>query len=337
MDIHNMNTMTTLNTDDFFKPADIKALKAHVRQASLANSHIQSLSMSTGYLPSLAAKISFSYRYLTSVETVLRETAAAMPATINSGLAALKQLQLERKTATESDLEEIAEDIDAAIVDVGGRITQQVNNVHKALADISEGLDRFTTDTEIEALKQNNQLVNQQLETMHSAVAQLRTERGAVTSAITLIETKDFAERLNDTILTAKSLADAGMQPPQVEIVEAGLKIVSEFIGDMQKGLKLLDLIGLRDSMNERLDKLTGQLKAFEDQLTKNNDSIKLIMQAYAFDDSRGQVVIEATHVIDAVEAVTGYISQADTGQDDQLSEVVQTLQQLSDYTRTIT
>jgi hypothetical protein len=89
--------------------------------------------------------------------------------------------------------------------------------------------------------------------------------------------------------------------------------------------------------MNDRLDKLTGQLQAFEDQLAKNNDSIKLIMQAYAFDDLRGLVVIEATHVIDTVEAVTAYISQADTGQDDPLSDVVQTLQKLSDYTRTIT
>jgi|GEM_PF-6013253 hypothetical protein len=332
-----MNTVTTPNTDDFFKAADIKALKAHVRKAALANSHVQSLSLSTGYLPSLAEKISFSYRYLTSVEKVLRETAASMPATLNSGLAALKQLQLERKSATESDLKEIAEDIDAAIVDVGGRITRQVNNVHTALADISEELDRFTTDTEIEVFGQSNQLVSQQLDTVHSATAQLRSERGAVTSAIALIETKDFAEILNDTILTAKSLADAGMQPPQIEIVEAGLKIVNEFIGDVQKGLKLLDLIDLRNSMNARLDKLAEQLRAFEDQLAKNNDSIKLIMQAYEFDDLRGLVVIEATHVTDTVEAVTGYISHAETGEDEQLSEVVQTLQKLSDYTRTIT
>lgn len=332
-----MNIMTTLNTDDFFKAADIKALKAHIRKAALANSHVQSLSLSTGYLPSLAAKISFSYRYLTSVETVLRETAAAMPATLNSGLAALKQLQLERKTATETDLEEIAEDVDAAIVDMSGRITQQVNNVHKALADISEELDRFTTDTEIEVFKQNNQLISQQLDTVHSATTQLRTERATVTSAITLIETKDFADILNDTILTAKSLADAGMQPPQVEVVEAGLKIVREFIGDVQKGFKLLDLIGIRDSMNERLDKLTDQLKAIEDQLAKNNDSIKLIMQAYDFDDLRGQVFIEATYVLDTFDAVTAYISQADTGQDEQLTDVVQTLQKLSDYTRNIT
>jgi hypothetical protein len=332
-----MTTITHLHNNDIFKPADIKALKTHVRQAALANSHVQSLSLSTGYLPSLAAKISFSYRYLTSVEGVLRETAAALPATLNSGLANLKSLQLERKTATGSDLEEIAEDLHAAIVDVGGRMTQQVNNLNKTLAEISEALDRFSTDTEIEELKQDNQLVSQQLDTLNAAATQLRTERAAVTSAIALIETKDFAEILNDTILTAKSLADAGMQPPQVEIVEAGLKIASEFIGDMQKGLQLMDLIGLRDSMNDRLDKLTGQLQAFEDQLAKNNDSIKLIMQAYAFDDLRGLVVIEATHVIDTVEAVTAYISQADTGQDDPLSDVVQTLQKLSDYTRTIT
>jgi len=98
-----------------------------------------------------------------------------------------------------------------------------------------------------------------------------------------------------------------------------------------------LDLIDLRDSMNARLDKLSEQLKASEDLLAKNDDSIKLIMQAYAFDDLRGQVVIEATHVIDTVQAVTAYISQADTGQDDALSDVIQTLQKLSDYTRTIT
>jgi archaellum component FlaC len=271
------------------------------------------------------------------VERALREVAAAMPVTLNSGVAALKQLQLERKSATESELNEITEDIDAAINDVAGRMTQQVTLVHKALADIYEELDRFTTDTEIEVLKQNNQRVSQQLETAHTVSTQLRTERTTVSSAIALIETKEFSAILNDTILTAKTLADAGMQAPQVEIVEAGLKILGEFIGDMQKGLKLLDLIDLRDSMNERLDKLTGQLKAFEDQLANNNDSIKLIMQAYAFDDLRGLVVIEATHVADTVEAVTGHISQADTSEDDRLSDVVQTLQKLSDYARTIT
>ncbi|WP_062388406.1 alpha-xenorhabdolysin family binary toxin subunit B [Pseudomonas abietaniphila] len=332
-----MSNITYLNNNDVFKPVDIKALRNNIRVAGLANSHVQSLSLSTDYLPSLAAKISFSYRYLTSVETALRDTASAMPVILNSGMAALKNLQLERKTATESDLEEIAEDINGAVVEVSGKITQQANNVRKALADISEELDRFTTDTEIEVFKQNNKLVSQELETTESATAQLSTERSAVTSAIALIETKDFATLLNDTILTAKTLADAGMQPPQVEIVEAGLKIGSEFIGDVQKGLKLLDLIDLRNSMNERLDKLTGQLKAFEDQLAKNNDSIKLILQAYAFDDLRGQVVIETNQLIDTIKAVTVYISQTDTGQEDQLSDVVQTLQKLSDYIRTIT
>jgi septation ring formation regulator EzrA len=332
-----MNNINYLNNSDVFKPVDIKALRNNIRVAGQANSHVQSLSLSTDYLPSLAAKISFSYRYLISVETALRNTASAMPAILNSGMAALKKLQVERKTATESDLEEIAEDINDAVVDVSGKITQQANTVRKALADISEELNRFTTDTEIEVFKQNNQLMSQELETTKSAIAQLSTERSAVTSAIALIETKDFATLLNDTILTAKTLADAGMQPPQVEIVEAGLKIGSEFIGDVQKGLKLLDLIDLRNSMNERLDKLTGQRKAFEDQLAKNDDSIKLILQAYAFDDMRGQVVIGTNQVIDTIEAVTVYISQTDTGQEDQLSEVVQTLQKLSDYTRTIT
>lgn len=331
-----MTTLTHLGNNAIFKPADIEALRTHVRQAALANSHVQSLSLSTGYLPSLAKKISFSYRYLTSVESVLRETASALPATLNSGLANLKSLQLERKTATGSDLEEIAEDLHAAIVDVGARMSQQVNNLHNVLTDISEALDRFTTDTEIKTLKHDNQLISQQLDTLNAAVTQLSTERAAVTSAVALIETKDFGTVLNDTILTAKTLADAGMQPPQVEIVEAGLKIATDFIGDMQKGLQLLDLIGLRDSMNDRLDKLTGQLKAFDDQLAKNNDAIKLVMQAYAFDDSRGQVLTEASHVIDTVAAVTTYISRADISQEAPLSDVIQTLQKLSDYTRTI-
>jgi hypothetical protein len=226
-------------------------------------------------------------------------------------------------------LEEIQTTISRTI---SSTVFDEAKKLKISLSDMNGGFDRSATTEYQAGFKLDLERLAPELEKINAQREVLSDERKVLTDAIGALEISGIAEAAKDAILTAEKLAELGLQPPQMALVQLALDQLKKQIDNAKATFNYLSLVAARDSLRKNIDALAAKITETKKKTYDIAERTKLIEAIHIIDDNRVMLAGEFKHVVMSVEL---FLTLHDMPADDDDAFILRLINysiQLSDY-----
>lgn len=317
-----MNNITAFPMSAHYQTVDVAALRQAVKEAGDASIEVQSLFINTEYLPALHARIKASDSAMRAAQFKLQETVQALDLDLKAHVKTLRHYQSELATATGSEKQEVLEDIAKVVTTIVGTVRKNQTELDRVYAPMTVEVDRAATGSYLTQLLADQQRLPAESLEIKVREEALQGKRQTLTQAMTLIESKGFAEVGKETLLDAQNIATLAAGGPEVAVLSTAIELAQQTLENVESFINYIGLMNARDAIRKQIDELLNRIQGKTIELRTVEMKAKLIQASNAFEDQRIRYTAEFSKVGAAAKSFVGTYQNVDPSAPDALAQL---------------
>ncbi|MGH8418858.1 MAG: alpha-xenorhabdolysin family binary toxin subunit B [Pseudomonas sp.] len=272
---------------DDYPQLDLTALNEAAKGAYNEGITIERLYTQTAYLPSLSLKIARIDGALRTAHYKLKETLQSLSIPAAISLQLINRYQTAYNRAPDSSKPGVI----ARMADEVSKILNLASHAKMSLKQLSAPLletveldatHRFLVQLAVEA-----EQIPLDIEALNLRKEALDQERKTLTDALSLIESKGFAQVGKDTILNAQEVSKLALAAPELAILEQAIEFAHKVLDQAQDLVNYVSLTNARDVIRRRIGDLLSEIASKVEGLRLVRLRQELITATHRFDDHR--------------------------------------------------
>ncbi len=295
-----MNNIFRLHSFVDYPELDVITLHQAASGASNAGIEVERLFIQTSYLPSLRARVAGANNAMRDAHFNLREVAQSLDNKININTRALREYQAELESATDSDRQEILEDISKQIARIVSIVSRDQTVLNRLLTPMKVHVDRVATGNYLVQLAADRERLPTEILEIKARQELLEQKRQTLTDAMALIEAKGFAQVGKETMLTAQEIAKLGMAGPEVAAINTAIELAQQTMEKLETLISYFGLMDARNTIRKQIDDLLASTYDKTIELRMVDMKGDLIRACHDFDDQRTHYIAEFEKLIQA-------------------------------------
>jgi len=317
-----MNNITDFPMSAHYQTVDVAALRQAAKEAGDASIEVQSLFINTEYLPALHARIKASDSAMRAAQFKLQETVQALDLDLKAHVKTLRHYQSELATATGSEKQEVLEDIAKVVTTIVGTVRKNQTELDRVYAPMTVEVDRAATGSYLTQLLADQQRLPAESLEIKVREEALQGKRQTLTQAMTLIESKGFAEVGKETLLDAQNIATLAAGGPEVAVLSTAIELAQQTLENVESFINYIGLMNARDAIRKQIDELLNRIQGKTIELRTVEMKAKLIQASNAFEDQRIRYTAEFSKVGAAAKSFVGTYQNVDPSAPDALAQL---------------
>lgn len=317
-----MNNITAFPMSAHYQTVDVAALRQAAKEAGDASIEVQSLFINTEYLPALHARIKASDSAMRAAQFKLQETVQALDLDLKAHVKTLRHYQSELATATGSEKQEVLEDIAKVVTTIVGTVRKNQTELDRVYAPMTVEVDRAATGSYLTQLLADQQRLPAESLEIKVREEALQGKRQTLTQAMTLIESKGFAEVGKETLLDAQNIATLAAGGPEVAVLSTAIELAQQTLENVESFINYIGLMNARDAIRKQIDELLNRIQGKTIELRTVEMKAKLIQASNAFEDQRIRYTAEFSKVGAAAKSFVGTYQNVDPSAPDALAQL---------------
>lgn len=317
-----MNNITAFPMSAHYQTVDVAALRQAAKEAGDASIEVQSLFINTEYLPALHARIKASDSAMRAAQFKLQETVQALDLDLKAHVKTLRHYQSELATATGSEKQEVLEDIAKVVTTIVGTVRKNQTELDRVYAPMTVEVDRAATGSYLTQLLADQQRLPAESLEIKVREEALQGKRQTLTQAMTLIESKGFAEVGKETLLDAQNIATLAAGGPEVAVLSTAIELAQQTLENVESFINYIGLMNARDAIRKQINELLNRIQGKTIELRTVEMKAKLIQASNAFEDQRIRYTAEFSKVGAAAKSFVGTYQNVDPSAPDALAQL---------------
>ncbi|MFJ4144059.1 alpha-xenorhabdolysin family binary toxin subunit B [Pseudomonas sp. NPDC089734] len=330
-------TITSIGTALNVQAPDLSIMSTSL--ASMNNSMISAdiLYAKTLYLPNVYERFKRINKTVVIERQRLGEYCARLAIDVDSKISLLRKYEQELRESTDPDeISDIQAECAYTLKSAMGTAGNEAYKLANALREMKEPVNRQQTQGFKTSIEQDIVKVTTNIDDTLVRLTGLKEERRVLSAAIDAIESKGFANIARDTLLTAEKVVALGVQPPQMEVIALAIEQMKATLEYGAEGINFIGMIKRRDSLRERVDKLSEQLAQKEKEKLGLAQRVELIGYFHTMDDQRSLYLEQYKKIVDTVDSFLAINKAGAADDEERNTRFISSGLQLTAYLRPI-
>jgi hypothetical protein len=326
-----------MNTYSEYPAVDLVALNEAAKGAYAEGITIERLQTQTGYLPTFYKKVTRIDHGLRTAHYQLKEILASLSTPLGLSLERFARSEASYNRAQTASKPAVIKRMVDEVLEILRLVDETREELRQKAPPLLETVEldatrRFLADLAVEAeqLLLDMEALTQRKET-------LEQEHRTLTDALSLIESKGFAQVGKDTILNAQQVSKLALATPELALLEQGIEFAQKVLDEAQGLVNYVSLTKARDVVRQRVSDLSTQVESKKGELDRVGMRQELITATHRFDGHQTTYITEFKKIKAALSAFLDTHTMADLQDETVRAGVINQTTTLITHLNTIT
>jgi hypothetical protein len=292
----------------------------------------------TSFLPGVQTQWAKLYKTASLGRTNIRSHTETVIIHLTRSLKQLNKLRSEYPQLTDSEDQD--DNLHLRELELGTAEKKYKDYLGLLLKQVSE-LEGLTLNTEqlisyTPGLKADAQGFDDEITAIDTRMATLEIERKTLTDGMLPLEKTGFTDIAKDALLSAESVNNLGVSPPEAELVKLAIAHMQKVLEGIGRNLNYLEMYKERERVIAKIKVETEVRGRVEEKQTESGHKIVLVDSVLNLYAEYISVTHELVKVKHSVEQFDRLVSNENADHDDKESRFVNTAQALISYLETV-
>lgn len=332
-----MNNISAFPSHIEYPTIDVAILQQARKEARGASIEVQVLFAKTDYLEALHSRVTNVDNAMAAAQFKLTETAQSLDMNITAFIETLRIYQSELEEVPGSERQEVLEDIAKVVSDILSTVRKEKSTLDSTYTPMTAAIDRTETGKFLVQMAVDMQRLPDDVLDIEQRKQALSVKRDTLTQAMTVIESKGFAEIGKETLLNAQAISTLTTAGPEAAILTTAIELAQQ---TMQKVESFISYNGMREARNvigKQMEVLTQSIQDKNTELRMVEMKAELIKKSHTFEEQRLRYTAEFSKVSAAAQSFVTTYRAVDAQNEAVVGQFVVDAQQLARYMNALT